>query len=384
MANLIKRRAIHSGRLERWLGADKIERLSNNFRHGGGLNVPWYGPPVNLTDVPGNVWVTGDGDFIGDFHRGFAASAADSMADHIRSLWRQAGKPIYAVGFTGIADFIQRQAGGYRQFLGAGQIAKNGPTGTANTAASLWLRGTNPAAGNVSSGAPSGRALTNATAGTMGFQNPSSGNLYLSGADLTCTVLNNSVMIYDRLFDVMKNITIFAQLTQTITGVPTRFSSTTTTSLDYIAGNFVFMEVGATPLAATAHNNSFKYTNQAGTTGLSSPSVTGVSAAIASSFDMVANTWFAALLAGDTGVREITEVTLSAVLASGELNYVIAHPIGICMFPHIAGLIPFDWVTLKNPAPYIPASAALAMFEFPKPSTTATNYAGSIQVANAP
>ena len=383
MANLIKRRAIHSGRLERWLGADKIERLSNNFRHGGGVNVPWYGPPVNLTDVPGNVWVTGDGDFIGDFHRGFAASAADSMADHVRALWRQAGKPIYAVGFTGIADFIQRQAGGYRQFLGAGQIAKNGPTGTANTASSLWLQGTNPAAGGVSSAAPGGRALTKATAGTMGFQNPSSGNLYLSGADLTCTVQNNSLMIYDRLFDVAKIVTITTA--ETVTGVPTRFSSTTTTSLDYISGNFVFIEVVVANLGAGAHNHTnLTYTNQAGTTGLVAANIAGIASQPQPNFDMPANTWFAPLLAGDTGVREITSIQLSASTVSGGLQYVIAHPIGICMFPHIAGLIPFDWITLKNPAPYIPNDAALALFEFPKPSTTATNYSGSIQVVNAP
>ena len=102
----IKRLSTHSGRLERWLGREKIDQLSNNFRHGGGQNIPWYGPPVNLSDVPGSVWVCGDGDFVGDIDRGFFSSAADSMADHIRSLWRRAGRPIYipeqqlSVGFS--------------------------------------------------------------------------------------------------------------------------------------------------------------------------------------------------------------------------------------------------------------------------------------------
>ena len=40
--------AIHSGRLERWIGTERIEHLSTSMRG-------WYGRPIALLDVPGDV-----------------------------------------------------------------------------------------------------------------------------------------------------------------------------------------------------------------------------------------------------------------------------------------------------------------------------------------
>ena len=80
--------SVHSGRLERWLGRDRIEHLSGHMRG-------WYGPPICLLDCPGSVWMGKDGDFVGDFDRGFFHSAADGMRDYLRRLWQEAGKPVY-------------------------------------------------------------------------------------------------------------------------------------------------------------------------------------------------------------------------------------------------------------------------------------------------
>ena len=77
-------RPIHSSRLERWLGKERIEALSSNFRG-------WYGPPVVLLDMPGGVRVNGDGDFSGTFERGAFMSAMDTLEIHCRRLARRFG-----------------------------------------------------------------------------------------------------------------------------------------------------------------------------------------------------------------------------------------------------------------------------------------------------
>lgn len=67
----------HSGRVERWLGKEKIEELQNNMKG-------WYGPPIHLLDVPGSLKITKDGDFIGQFDRGFFMSAVDVLSSRVK------------------------------------------------------------------------------------------------------------------------------------------------------------------------------------------------------------------------------------------------------------------------------------------------------------
>lgn len=383
----IKRRSVHSGRIERWLGAEKIARLSRHMTDGGGPGVPWYGPPINLADVPGSVWITRDGDFVGDFERGWFDSAADSLFRHLRNLWAAAGRPIYqrepalGVGFTSISDALARASSGNSQNIN-GNIAKVGPTGVVGSASSLWRVGPQPAAGAAGSAAPGGRAPTSATTGAMAFANPASGTLHLTGADFSASIINNAVMLYDRIFDVAK--TMASTATESVTGVPTRYQSSTATDPDYAGGNFLFIEVGGTALAATAHNwTTCTYRNQAGTDAQTLPSVTGISGAIVDRFDMPVNTWFCPLATGDSGIMDLAQMQCSASVATGAINFVIGHPIGIMMFPVINVLLPFDWLTNRQQAPRIFNDAALALFEFPKPATTATTYNGQIYACSA-
>lgn len=388
--NLIKRRSVHSGRLERWLGADRIALLSRYMTDGGGPGIPWYGPPINVRDCPGSVWICKDGDFIGDFDRGHFASAADGLAWHLRDLWKRAGKPIYfrehqhaptfGVGFASISEALSRATSGFGQIIG--QIAKSGPTGVVGSASSLWRVGTQPVAGAAGSAAPGGRALTKATTGALDFHNPASGTLHLTGADFSASVINNGVMLYDRIFDVAK--TMNSTTAESVTGVPTRYQSSTAGADDFAGGNFLFIEVGATALAATAHNWTVcRYRNQAGTDTRTLPSVTGISGAIADRFDMPLNTWFCPLDSGDSGVMDLDQMQCSASVATGLINFVIGHPIGVMAFPVINSLLPFDWLTNRQQAPRIFNDAALAFFEFPKPATTATIYSGQLYATSA-
>lgn len=370
----------HSQRLERWLGTEKVEYLSAQFRD-------WYGPPVHLLDVPGSVRVCAGGDFIGPFEHGYTASAYEMMREYLRRLWRSSGQyqPAFAgAGFSSISDALARASGGFSQ-LPAGNIAKSGPTGVVGSAHSLWRVGTQPAAGGAGAAAPGGTAQVKSDTGAMPYNNPSSGTLHLVGADFSASVINNCVMLYDRLYSVAK--TINSTATESVTGAPTRYQNSSAAADDYAGGNFLFVEVGVTALANTAHNwTTCLYRNQAGTDNTTLPSLAGNPggvSTISDRFDMPVNTWFAPLATGDSGVMDLAQMQCSALVATGTCNFVIGHPLGVMAFPIINSLLPFSWLTNRSLTPRIFDNACLALFELPKPATTATVYNGLIYATGA-
>jgi len=368
---------VHSSRLECWLGRDQVESLSRNF-------TTWYGPPVKLIDVPGNVWVTGGGDFVGSFSRGSFGSMFDAFADYLKRLDRAIITPrpaFLGAGFASISDALSRASQGYSQALN-GNIQKVGATGLAASAFSLWRLGNTPAAGSASSAAPGGRAPTSATTGALAFTNAAgSDTLHLVGADMGASVAANALLLYDRIFDVVK--TMNSTSAESVTGVPTRYQSTTSTAMDYAGGNFVFPEVGGTALAATAHNWTVNYTDQGGTTAQTSATVAGNSGAIVDRIDLPTSTWFMPLATDDTGIQKLESMTCSALVATGAVNFVMGHPIGVMAFPLASLIYPFDWLTNRNPAPRIFNDACLALMELPKPSSGVCSYFGQIYATSA-
>jgi hypothetical protein len=387
-----RRKSIPRGRIERWLGKEKADRLSAQMV-GVAKEHRWYGPPINIRDLPGSVWIDGNGEYVGDFQRGQYFSAEDAFehalrtAKEFRRTWDRAVQqdilPLYAgAGFASVSDALARASAGFSQRLNGGQVTKSGPTGVVGAASSLWRVGAQPAAGGAGSAAPGGRAPTKATVGAMAFNNPASGTLHLTGADFSASIINNAVMLYDRIFDVAK--TMNSTATEAVTGVPTRYQSAIVTDAQYAGGNFLFIEVGGTALAATAHNwTTCLYRDQAGTDNKTLPLVTGNSGAIVDRFDMPLNTWFCPLASGDSGIMDLAQMQCSAAVATGAVNFVIGHQIGVMAFPIINIPLPFDWLTNREQAPLIVNDAALALFEFPKPATNATVYNGPIYATNA-
>lgn len=378
----IKRRSVHSGRLERWLGPEKIARISNQMLHGGGYGHNWYGPPIELLDIPGNVAICGDGDFVGSFDRGGFASAADNLFCHFRNLWRLAGKPIYipepefGVGFTGIADLIERERTGYKQ-----KVFCSKEIFSSTTFNDLWGTGTVPPAGAIGSAAPGGRAPTKATTGAVWFNNPSSGTLHLIGADFSNVKQDHSVIIYDRIFDVAK--TMNSTATEAVTGVPTRYQSTTVTDPDYVGGNFLFPRA-ATALDATVHNWTVcLYVDQDGNAGATLPSTTGRTSAAIHNVDVLAGRWFCPLESGDTGIKALTQMQCSALVATGTIDFVIGHPIGVMAFPIISAVLPFEWYRSREQAPRVFNDACLSFLAAPASAGTVA-LTGCLSLVNAP
>ena len=88
----------HADRLERWAGKEAIERISKNMRG-------WYGPPILLAGVPGNVWAGSDGDFRGTIEAGQFLSGLEwglmRLKRAIRSQLNSCG-----AGFGSLSDII--------------------------------------------------------------------------------------------------------------------------------------------------------------------------------------------------------------------------------------------------------------------------------------
>jgi hypothetical protein len=111
-----------------------------------------------------------------------------------------------------------------------------------------------------------------------------------------------------------------------VTGVPTRYQSTTSTDPDYAGGNFLFAQIGTTGLSAGAHNWTVcTYADQSGAAS-TLPSFAGITSNTSDRLDHPAGQWFAPLEAGDVGVQKLTQMQCSASL-TGTVWFMLGHPI---------------------------------------------------------
>ena len=363
-----KNKEVNMRHLENWLGDEKIEHLRRCMKG-------WYGRPICLIDVPGSVWIHADGTFGGKLNAGYFASAVDYLYDYTKKLLDAPYQPsTLHAGFTSISDALSRASQGFSQRR---NFSKTGPTGVTSATSSLWRVGTQPSAGSAGGAAPGGTVHVGSNAGALSLANPAAGTNRLVGADVSAGTFGNSLLLYDRLFSVAK--TMNSTATEAVTGTPSRYQSATDTAEDFAGDNFLFVEVGGTALAATAHNwTTCLYTDEAGATGRTLPSITGNSGAIVDRLDHPISQWFAPLAAGDTGIKALTQMQCSAAVATGAINFVIGHPIGFMAFPLANMTFPFDWLTNRDQAPRIFDDACLAFLEPSKPSATAATYNGRI------
>jgi hypothetical protein len=369
---------VNMNHLERWLGDEKIAMLRANMRD-------WYGRPIYITDLPGNVWVDAQGNFRGKLRGGQFMSAVDAIEEGARQyakrFWRGLDETQYAqlnAGFASIGEALSRASQGFSQRR---PMNKVGPTGVVGVTSSLWRVGPQPAGGAAGAAAPGGTAHTAANTGALTYANPASGTNHLVGADVSASVQHNTLLVYDRLFSVAAPINSTA--TSAVTGVPTRYQSSTATADDYAGDNFLFVEVGGTALAAVAHNWTVcTYTDQANAAS-TLPSLTGNSGAIVDRLDHPVSQWFAPLETGDVGIRALTQMQCSALVTTGAANFVIGHPLGWMAFPVINSFFPFDWLGSRDQAPRVFNDACISFLEPLKPATTTTTYTGRVYLTNA-
>ena len=366
--------ATHSGRLERWLGKELVEDLSLAMRD-------WYGPPIAVANVPGNVWACKGGDFRGRIAAGQVAPLVDYYDQRLRRIVRQASRrqlhSLHA-GFSSLEDLISeaKTGGKRRDFV----FQKNGAVGTGTgQTGSEWHNGASPAAAAAAAAAPGGGVPDRTTTGAFPFNNPTGGDTQHFVGGRVGAIANGSpslanVLLYDRLFEV--SITMNSVAAESITGVPTRYQSSTRSDPNFAGGNFAFPEV-RTQLANTAHNwTGCRYRDQDGNDAITFPTVAGINLANQSRLDMVNPNWFMPLAAGDDGVKDLDQSQMDAAVSTGAIEWVIGHPIAFLPVPAVVGLMEDDGIVTSFNLVRIFDDAALALLNVFRDTNNATTLHG--------
>jgi hypothetical protein len=186
--------------------------------------------------------------------------------------------------------------------------------------ASLWSLGGMPGAGAFDT-TLNGVVLSSSStipAGAIPHYDPASGNSYLAYLDAMATQAGR-LLVLDRLWhNGGYTITSTAAQNSTTPTWPSRCptSGTDDTPTTTGIGVLLALEVSAATGAGTP-TITISYTNQAGTAGRTA---TNIIATVATS--AIGATYFIGLQAGDTGVRSVQSLTLSATWTSGTVNLV--------------------------------------------------------------
>jgi hypothetical protein len=330
--------------------------------------------------VPGSVFVNGGGDFIGECRAGSELSAVDRAMAIVREEERRRFKRahFHQIGsFTSLSALITAATAG-KQCRMLFNKTSNNVTAIACTA-DLFGVGTQPASGTSGAAAPGGTAYTNSSTGSLAFVNAVSNantshfvNAWIAGTGAS------SVLLVDRLFGVAK--TMNSTATEAVTGTFARYQSTIATAANYAGGTFCYPRAYSTVLASTAHNWTVTtYTNQAGTAAQSMPSQAGLATGpVNGQIDLTAGQWFLPLAAGDVGLQVLTQMQCSALVATGVLDFVVAHPIAALPSPIVNIVSNIDGVASAFNLVTVFDNACLSLLELTKPSTAGVTFNGWI------
>lgn len=367
-----KHKSTHHQRLERWLGPDVVNNIAEQMKD-------WEGPPVAIANVPGLVYAT-RGDFVGPIDGGYFGNLTDFCVSRAKRIMRnvvRAGldRNRMSAGFSSLSDLIsEATTGGKKQDL---FFQKTGVTGVVGNSNTLFRVGTIPAAGSSATTADAGEVPTSATTGALPFTDAASGDTahFVNGWFISSVAQGTSLLVTDRIFAVNRNHN--SATAQAITGTPTRYQTSTTAPGSFIYGNVT------TALGATASNLTLTYVDQAGNTAEAGAAVAmRVSSAVNTS-PFTGPAWRYVLNTGDTGVRSLTNFSLSAAMLAGAADWSINHP--ICILPGInLAYTPsfLDGVNSSFSLERIYDGACLEIIELLKSTTTATTYNGQITIVS--
>lgn len=357
----------HAQKLERWLGTEVVEGIARQTKG-------WYGPPIAIAGVPGNVYVGGDGDFMGAIKGGYFGNLMDFAEQRARRILRNWSRTQHGklnTGFASLSDLIsEATTGGKAQEL---MYLKTGVAGpAASSSAFLWAQGALPSAGANAAAAPGGTIPDNTTNGGMKQADPGgSDTLHLTtwtGAPVTAA---GSLMLYDYLFGVNNSL----NATNTaVTGVPTRYQTTNA------AGSFVSARV-TTVLSATATNLTVTYQDQDGNLAEAAPAIAARVSAAVQTIPLTQPQWYVPLNAGDTGLRKITNVQSSGA-NTGVVDWIIGHPLAILPQPIVNVPYVLDGINSAFSLVKIETDACLALLEYFKSATGAATYHGHIKLVS--
>lgn len=275
-----------------------------------------------------------------------------------------------------LSDLVNRQSGGNSGTPEAVWFQKVARiVGAAATApisgrpASLWrydgIMWPGGAAAPVTVEAP-----TRATQGALlGWTNPGGGREKLCVQAWTTGLVAGTLIIYDRLLHI-------GSKSGTVT-TPQAVGGTLTRNVGGV-GNFAFIEIGA-QIGTTGTTVVMSYTNQAGTSGRTSPSVviggTG--------FREISRAIMLPLQAGDTGIQAVADVDLVVSTGTaGAFDVVVGKPLAYVGIGAAGSPAWRDFTTGMPGIPKIDADACLAALWYPN-TTTAPELIGGIGTVEA-
>lgn len=273
---------------------------------------------------------------------------------------------------TDLSDLINRTTGGSSGtpenlfFTKVARIA--GAAATAPIAgryASLWTYDGQPAAGAV----PTTVAVpTNATAGALKQTNPSGGRQKWMTQFAASTLNSGTLILYDRLLHIggLSGTTTTAQ---TVGGTLTRY----TDGVGNLAWAEIYSQIGTTATTIT-----MSYTDQSGTSGNTSPSVTFGGTAFREQTRVI----MLPVASGDTGIQAIASVTNGTTGTAGNFGVTIGHPLA---YVSIGSAGVSGWRDFSTGLPGIPeikTDACLSLI-WQAGSTVAPEVFGAISMVEA-
>ena len=265
---------------------------------------------------------------------------------------------------TDLSDLINRQTGGnsgtpenifFHKVPRVAGVAATSPI--AGRGCSLWEYDGMPAKGDVPT---VGAIPTKSTQGAIPFTSAGGGrDKHLIGASIT-PLTSGVFLLYDRLFHEggLSGTSTAAQTIQGSTPSPALTRNTGG------AGNIAFYEIYSI-IGTTSTTLTMTYTNQAGTGSRTSTINIG-----ATNFREVSRMQRIPLAAGDSGIRAIEQVQLTATTGTaGNFGITIAQP--LAWIPvNVAGTMGWrDYTTGLPGIPVIDPNACLALMFIPSSAT---------------
>lgn len=368
---------IHSGRLERYLGAGILEPLSQSMRG-------WYGPPIAVATSHGKVYVGGDGEFRGTFREGGFATATDYMEVKLRKARQGISRGVRRVsrqesayaGFASLSDLIsEATAGGKSQQLLFNKVAT-----TATTAGNAFVArnvGSLPAARGVGGTSGTGVACTNATTGALNFVQPTGGDTtHITTLTVQASVIS-SLLLFDCLWDMTYNHASSTSTAVDSSNRPTRYQTT-----DTAPGNFISSEI-TTVLSATAHTITHTYVDDAGNTAEAATAYAAAASAVAGRTNTPAGTWFVTPKSGDRGSRYLTNIAQSTIASvTGISTFFIGHPLVLVPLPMANMPFVYDGINSAFSLERVYDGANLSFMTPAIATTGAITYNGTVRLVS--
>jgi hypothetical protein len=363
----------HSQRIDRWLGNGEAQRISDGMKG-------WYGPPIPIFGVPGNVYATGGvygGDFCGRINGGYFTDLADYATARFKRTfrnWSHEQTHTLNMGFSSLSDLIsEATTGGKLQQL---YFTKVGGAAVAAVGQSVdtWGAGTFPAAAANPASMPTGTSFTKSNTAALQFVNPG-GSDTLHVTTITASAnATGTMMLYDRLW--AGNNSLNATSNTGLNLGLTRYANSTSNS----AGNFV-TPVVVSGANATATNLTVNYSNQAGSANANTTAIAFRVSAANLNIGLAAGQWFIPLNAGDTGLSNMSAVYSSGAQAA-ICAWTVGHPIAFVPFP--VANIPFilDGINSAFNLTQVWTDAALAFMSWCQAATTQIAFQGQIQLVS--